>query len=503
MTGSGPGVGVNAAGAVTDTVDTSRSIRTDVVNGAKWATASKLGVQGLQFLVGLVLARLLLPSDFGLLASIYIITGFAVMFFELGLGSALVHRVRPSERDMSTVFWINALSGLVYAGLMWAAAPLAADFFDAPRLVQLMPFVALTFTLSLGVVHAAVLQRQLRFRKLAVVELSAAAAGHAVTLTAALLGAGAFALVLGPLVTGGLTTVLLFAVVRWRPRHFIDRTSVRELWAFSGGMLGFNVVNYWGRNADNLLIGRFFGATSLGFYGRAYNLMLLPVTQITGSLGRVMFPALAAIRDDHERVRSAYLRTLGLINFLTIPTLVGLASTAEALVPLMWGDQWLSVVPLLQILCLAGVPQCVATSSGWLFQSQGKTTTMFVFSIVSTVFGLGLMVIGLQWGVVGVAWAVLAKSWLMAPVSLHLAGATIGLRLRRTLRNAAGTTLSATLMAAVIWGLPSALGWDLTSALALAAQVVAGVGVFVGAAFLFDRPRLREARTVLARRRAR
>ena len=327
------------ASAASATVDTSRSMKGAVVSGAKWAGMSKLGTQGLQFLAGLVLARLLTPADFGLLASIYVVTGFATLFFEMGLGAALVHQRSPSERDLSTVFWVNVISGLLYAGLMWALSPLVAEFFDAPQMTTLMPFVALAFTFGLGVVHYSLLQRRLRFRTVAVVDLSAALAGHATTVVAALLGAGTFALVAGPLVTTSLTSVILFCVVRWRPRHFIDRGSLRELWRFSGGMLGFNAVSYWGRNADNLLIGRFLGAAPLGIYGRAYNLMLLPVTQITGTLGRVMFPALAAVRDDHPRVRSMYLRSLGTINFVTIPVLVGLAATAEGLVPLLWGDQ--------------------------------------------------------------------------------------------------------------------------------------------------------------------
>ncbi|WP_369068614.1 MOP flippase family protein [Kineococcus terrestris] len=490
------------AAAASVTVDTSKSLRGSVVSGAKWASASKLGTQGLQFLAGLVLARLLAPEDFGLLASIYVVTGFATLFFEMGLGAALVHKRDPSERDLATVFWINAIAGVVYAGLMWAIAPLVAEFFDAPRLTTLMPFVALTFTLALGVVHSAILQRALRFKVLAVVDVSAGLAGHVATVTAALLGAGAFALVVGPLLTTALSSVLLFAVVRWRPRHFVDRRSVRELWRFSGGMLGFNAVNYWGRNADNLLIGRFLGAGPLGLYGRAYNLMLLPVTQITGTLGRVMFPALAAVQDDHPRVRSIYLRSLGLINFVTIPVLVGIAATADGLVPLLWGDQWVELVPVLQVLCIAGVPQCIATSVGWLYQSQGRTTLMFVMGVVSSVMGVAAMVAGLPWGILGVAWAVLAKSWVMTPVALHVSGRLVGLRVTTTLRNALPTLAVSALMGAAAWSVGLVPGLERTAPLTVGLQVLAGVAVYVLGALAVDRERLGELRSIARRRRA-
>ncbi|NAZ74011.1 MOP flippase family protein [Kineococcus sp. T13] len=490
-----------AAAAAAATVDTSGSMKGAVVSGAKWAGMSKLGTQGLQFLAGLVLARLLAPADFGLLASIYVVTGFATLFFEMGLGAALVHQRSPSERDLSTVFWINAVSGVLYAGLMWAISPLIAEFFDAPRMTSLMPFVALAFTLSLGVVHYSILQRQLRFRTIAAVDLSSALVGHVTTVVAALLGAGTFALVSGPLVSTALTSVVLFCVVRWRPRHFVDRRSLRELWRFSGGMLGFNVVNYWGRNADNLLIGRFLGAAPLGLYGRGYNLMLLPVTQITGTLGRVMFPALAAVRDDHPRVRSMYLRSLGTINFVTIPVLVGLAATAEGLVPLLWGEQWTAVVPVLQVLCIAGVPQCVSTSVGWLYQSQGRTTTMFVMGIVGSVVGVVAMAVGLRWGIVGVAWGVLVKSWVMAPVALHVSGRVVGLRVTQTLRGAAPTLLTAAVMGVLVWYLPRVLGWDPASSGTVLVQVALGVLLYGAGSLLLQRPRLLETLRLARRRR--
>ncbi|WP_432544279.1 MOP flippase family protein [Kineococcus sp. SYSU DK002] len=490
----------STAAAAAATVDTSGSMKGAVVSGAKWAGMSKLGTQGLQFLVGLVLARLLAPEDFGLLASIYVVTGFATLFFEMGLGAALVHQRSPSERDLSTVFWINVIAGLLYAGIMWAISPLIAVFFDAPQMTSLMPFVALAFTLALGVVHYSLLQRRLRFRTIAVVDLSAAFAGHVTTVAAALMGAGTFALVLGPLVSTALTSIVLFCVVRWRPRHFIDRASLRELWRFSGGMLGFNIVNYWGRNADNLLIGRFLGAGPLGLYGRGYNLMLLPVTQITGTLGRVMFPALAAVRDDHPRVRSMYLRSLGTINFVTIPVLVGLAATAEGLVPLLWGDQWTAVVPVLQVLCIAGVPQCVSTSVGWLYQSQGRTTTMFVMGVIGSVVGVATMAAGLHWGIVGVAWGVLAKSWLMAPIALHVSGRVVGLRVAATLRGAVPTVLTAAVMGLLVWFLPRLLGWDATSVGTVVAQVVLGVLTYFAGSLLLQRARLLETVRLVRRR---
>lgn len=471
-----------------------------VVRGANWSASSRLYSQGLQFLVGVALARLLVPKDFGLLASVYVISGFAVMFFELGLGSALIHRRNPTEQEKSTVFWVNTIGGVVFAGVLALAGPFVADFYREPELVWLTPLQALSFTLSFGVVHNAMLLRELRFKAVASIEIVAATAGQAATLTAALLGAGAYSLVAGPLLSSLLVSVFSVCVVRWRPRHFISVAALRQLWTFSGGLLGFNIVNYWGRNADNLLVGRFLGASPLGFYSKAYNLMLLPIQQVTGALARVMFPALSAIQHDLPRVRSAYLRTLNVINAATVPCLLGLAATADSLVPLLWGDRWTATVPILQILCLAGIPQCVTASLGWIYQSQGRTGLMFRMGLAGALVGVAAIVVGLHWGVVGVAWGVLFRYWVMMPWGIHAAGRVIGLKARTVLNNARPVFVSSVLMGAAVWLVPFVLGGDRDAAWMLGVQVPVGAIVYAGCLLLFARPMLRDVRTIVSRR---
>ena len=484
-------------------LDVSQGLSGKVISGAKWSTLSKLVAQGLQFIVGLVLARLLLPEDFGLVASVYVITQFSQLLFELGLGASLIQLKKPSERDMATVFWVNVLSGLVFAAALSALAPLVASFYGEPALVALTPLVALAFTLSIGVVHNAILARQLRFKVSAFIEVGAAIMGHATTVVTALLGFGPYSLAFGGLVTAAMASILSICAVRWRPKHFISRDSVRRLWRFSGGMLGFNVVNYWGRNADSLLVGRFLGVASLGLYNRAYNLMLLPINQVTQSLGRVMFPALAAIQNDPSRVRSAYLRTVRVTNVATVPVLVGLLAVSDGAVPLLWGPNWGDTIPLLQILCIAGLPQCVSSSVGWIYQSQGRTQRMFVMGVVGTVVGVALIVIGLQWGAIGVAFGVLARYWIMMPVGVHVAGALIGLKARTVLWQAAPTMLVGGVMGVVTWGMPAVLGVDRTAVWVVLLQVAVGAAVYVGGLRLLEPAGLREVVGLVCRGRSR
>lgn len=477
------------------------SMSARVAHGASWTAASRLGNQGIQFAASLVLARLLTPSDYGTMASVYILTGFAILFFELGLTSTVVALRDPTQEDLSTVFWINALGGVVFTGLLAGAGPLVADLFSDPKLRTLTPIVGLAFLFGLGSVHNALLQRQLRFKTIAVIAVVTTLLGMATTITLAALGVGVYALAIGPIVTSIAASVLSWALVPWRPTGFISRASLPRLWAFSGGQLGYNVVNYWGRNADNFLIARYVGDASLGFYNKAYSLMLLPVQQVGGVLGRVMFPALAAMRDDRERVSAGYRRSLRLVNLITVPVLVGMAATAPGLVPLLWGDQWLPAVPLLVVLSLAGVPQCLSTSVGWLYQSQHRTGRMFRMGLITSGLGLGLMIVGLWWnGAMGVAWAIFVREWLFVVPQLHFAGALIGLRARRVVLDNVNVLATSAVMFGCVWFTPTVTRFDRASVVAVVAQVLVGIVVYGLGARIFMWPTVADLRGIVLRR---
>lgn len=467
-----------------------------VATNAGWSAVGRLGSQVLQFAAGLALARLLLPADFGLLAGVYVVTGFTVIFFDMGLNGALVHRRDLDEGMLSTAFWLNAFGGIVFVALMAAIGPLVADFYGDSRLRWITPLAGLSFALSLAVVHSALLQRDLRFKRLAAAEVGAAVVGNAVTIVCAWAGMGPFALITGPAVQSVLRTAALWALHPWRPKRFISIAAVRSIWSFSGGLLGFTIVNYSGRNTDNLLIGRFSGAAALGYYNRAYSVMLLPLLQIGNVVGRVMFPALSLISGDRDRVQRAYRRVLRLMTFLTMPILVGMAASAPALVEVLWGPGWEPAAPLLSVLCLAGLPQCLFSSEGWLYQSQGRTRLMFGMGVASSAAFLVGIVAGIHWGSMGVAVGILVVSYVFLPVNLRAACSTIGLRVRVVYRDNAPTFGIAVAMGAVVWAVPSVTGVARTVPWLLPIQVAVGLVVYGGFTFAFQRGLLRELRSL-------
>jgi PST family polysaccharide transporter len=418
----------------------------------------------LQLAGGAVLARLLTPSDFGVLGAVLVITGFAELLTELGLSSALVQQRDPDEHDRSTAFWVNALMGLVLTLAVGLTAPLTADLFELPALRQLLWLLALPFALSLSVVHRAQLERDLRFRRLAGIDLVSSTAGMVASIVAAVLGAGVYALALGPITQALLANALSWQATPWRPHHGIDRSAVRRLWSFTGSLLAFNLVNYWARNADNLVVARAAGPAALGFYNRAYRIMLLPVNEVGGTAGRVLLPALSSFGGDLARVRAGYRDALRVMCALTFPAIAVLAVSADAFVVTLWGAQWSTTGPLLTVLALSAFPQVLMSSTGALYQSQARTDLMFRNGAISAVLTVGAFVLGSPWGATGVATAWCLRCWLVLPWTVHRATRLVGLRWRTVAQDVRPTAVAVAFAATVglavrllVSGLPAPL----------------------------------------------
>jgi O-antigen/teichoic acid export membrane protein len=383
-----------------------------VRRGALWAAGGKVSGQVIQFLGIIVTARLLTPDDYGKAAIILPLTTFAALFTSLGLGSAVIHTRRVTEKILSTAFWVNAVTGVLMTGLVAALSVPLARLFGVPLLTPLLLIASLNFTLNLNVVHTALLERTLRFKQIAVLETVCSVVSIGTVVVTALAGAGPFSLVFGPLAYTVVRTVLSWCVVRWFPRARPDWASVRELLTFTRGITGFNILQFWSGNADTLLLARVVSQADLGDYSRAYNLTKLPVGQVQMMLTRVLFPALARLRDDRPRLGRAWLRALSVAGMATAPMAIGMAVAAPAMVEVLFGTRWLGMVPVLQLLAVSALPQTLTATVGSVLRATGATDALFRLGLVMASLSLVAMVIGLPWGTVGVATALMIKFYL-------------------------------------------------------------------------------------------
>ncbi len=461
-----------------------------VRRSAVWGVGSRVASQILQFLGLVITARLLLPSDYGKAAVVFPVIAFAGLFTTLGLSSAVIHARRVTEKLLSTAFWVNAVAGVALAVLLASLSVPLSELFRIPSLVPLLSLASLLFVVNLSVVHTALLERTLRFKQIAFIETACAALGIATTVVAAAAGAGAYSLILGPLLTQAAVTTCMWATVRWWPRARPDRASVRELWLYARGITGFKILNFWSRNADNLLLARFVPLAELGNYSRAYSLMQLPVGQMNNMMGRVLFPALTRLRDDRPRLGRAWLLALSTASAVVAPVTFGMAVSAPALVEVLFGQRWLGIVPILQLLAVAALPQTLTTPVASLLRATGATDVLFRLGLVTSTLSLVAMLIGLPWGTIGVASALAVKFYLEVFISLRPCLREMELRWIDLVRALRGVWFSCLTMAVLGLAVRFAVGDSWAAWQVLLTQVAVCAGTYATALWFLQRSAL-------------
>lgn len=466
------------------------NIAQKTISGAKWSAISRFGQQGLSFVVTAILARLLSPDAYGLLGMATVVTGFINIFKDLGTSSVLIQHKELSDDLISSIFWVNVLFGLLSTGVVAVIAPWIALFYREPQVVPVLRVLSFSFLVSgLSIAQQALLTRQMAFDKLARIELASSVVGGVVGIGMAVSGMGVWSLVGQTLCRSFAITVLLWIASAWRPQLRLGWTEVRSVASYSLNLSGFNIFNYFVRNADNILIGRYLGATPLGYYSLAYRLMLYPLQNISGVLGRVLFPAFAQIQDDNTRFRRAYLRVCASISVVTFPMMLGLLVVAKPFVTTIFGPRWMPVATLLMILAPLGMLQSIGTTVGHIYTAKGRTDWMFRWGIATGILAISLFVIGLRWGVIGVAVAYAVLSFLLAYPNFAIPFKLIKLPVRDLVVALWPALKAGLMMFGAIVALRVALAWMGITRSWIVLGVTALIGVLLyGGLMLWSRP---------------
>jgi PST family polysaccharide transporter len=435
-----------------------------------------LGGQGLRLVAQVagivVLARLLGPDDFGLVAIVAVIVGLGELLRDFGLFSAAVQAKTLTTGQRDNLFWLNTGIGVLLGGLLCAAAPLVAAGFDDDRLVLLTIAMSATFVLNgISTQYRAMLVRHLRFGRLSTAELAGQVGGVAVGIAMAVAGAGYWSLVGQSLAQGLVALVLLLITSRWLPGRWQRTASVRSFIGYGMPLLGSQLLNYLSANIDTLTIGARFGAASAGLYNRGFQLVMMPLLQVQAPSTRVALPVLSRLQDDRKRFADFLLG-----GQLVLLTLIGggfavLFAQAPAVIAIALGPQWDEVVPLFRILLLAGFFQAANYSGHWVFLAKGLTRSQLHYALATRPFMAALVVAGSVWGVLGVAAAYLVSMFLTWPMAL--------LWLRRVSDAPVRGMFGNGVRTAVVFGSAGALSWASTAALPAGAAIL---HVLVGAA---------------------
>lgn len=368
--------------------------------------------QVVRLLIGMasipILARLLDPADFGLVAMVTVFTGLAAMFVDSGLSMATVQRQELTHQQVSNLLWIASSLGLLVALVVVLVSPLVSWFYGEPRLTAIMCALASSCVFSgLTLQHQALMRRAMQFSRLATASVISPIVGQTVAITWAWHYEGQpqdyWALVLLPIATSATNMVAVWTLCSWRPGLPRRRVGTRELTVFGANLTGFSFVNYLARNTDNLLIGYTWGSVALGYYDRAYKLFLYPVQMINGPLSSVMVPALSRMISTPDKLHTTYARVVTVLMSVLSPLIVMTFITADWWIECILGARWMPCVPIFRWLLIAGSIQPFTNSAGWIFIAQNKTREMFHAGAILASITIASFLVGIAWGPTAVA----------------------------------------------------------------------------------------------------
>ena len=332
------------------------SLKQQTIKGVIWSSIERFSVQGIQFLIMIIMARLLSPNDYGLIGMLTVFISIAQSLIDSGFSQALIRKQNRTETDNSTVFYFNIGVGICIYLLFYLIAPLISQFYNTPELTAIMRVISLGIIFnSLAVVQRALLTIQINFKTQAKASLIAAIASGIIGITMAYKGFGVWSIVMLQLVNLSLNTILLWSFTGWHPTSKFSKDSFCELFAFGSKLLASGILDTLYRNIYLIAIGKLFTASRLGYYTRAQQFSDFPSSNLTGVLQRVTYPILCKIQDDTERLAQAYRKFLRISAFLIFPLMVGLSAVSEPFILLLLKEQWHFAAVILQIISFASM----------------------------------------------------------------------------------------------------------------------------------------------------
>lgn len=460
--------------------------------GMIWSAAGNFSLQLIGFVVGVQLARILSPDDYGLVGMLAIFTAIAGCMIDSGMGNALVRKSDRTEVDCSTVYYFSIATALLMYAVLFVAAPYIADFYNQPALCDLTRVLCLTLVIGpLAGVHGTKLYIDLQFKKSSAISVAAAIVGGVVGVTCAYLGCGVWALVYMQLASSSFRVLLTWLVVRWVPLPVFSRQSFRELFGFGSKLLASAILDQTYNNIRPLLIGKVYSGADLGYYTRANQYASLPATTATGLLGGVTYPLLCKLQHDDDILREKYRLLIRLSAFVVFPLVIGLAAVAEPCIVVLITEKWLPCVLLLQILCFALMWYPVHALNLNLLQVKGRSDLFLKLEIIKKIMGVTMLVITVPISVTAMCYGAVVTSLLCLGVNTYYTGKLIQVGFFRQMGDLLPIFLLSLLMGAGVWCLVTFL--PLSPILQLAVGIPAGALIYVLGATLFRMPELTEA----------
>lgn len=431
----------------------SQNLREKTVNGLAWSSIERFSTMFIQLAVNVILARILMPEDFGLVAMLAVFIQFSQAFIDSGFSNALIQRKNRSDTDYSTVFYFTVAVSVILYAILYVAAPLIADFYNMPRLTVIARVLCLGLVVgSISAVHKTRLTIELRFKVQAAVSFLSAIISGAVSISMAYRGFGVWALVAQSLVSLGAQTLLVYLLgTRWLPSLVFSMKSFRELFGYSSKLLASSLLNLLYRNLYPIVIGKRYAATDLGYYNRADLISSMSISSITLVLSKVAFPIFSTIQDDNEKLRNAYSKYITYASLVVSPVMLGIAALAKPLVVVAMTDKWLAAVPMLQILAASCVLDHVTSINLNVLYVKGRSDLALRLELIKKSLAVAILFAMMPFGILAICWGQLIYNVIATVLNTRYTHRLIGLTFMSQLHDFVPSLLCGLTMGAAVY----------------------------------------------------
>lgn len=422
------------------------------LQGVLWSATERFSVQGLRFFTGLILARMLLPSDYGMIGMLSIFLAISQTFVDSGFSSALIQKKDRTETDYSTAFFFNIGVGVFFYIILFFSAPLIADYFNLPLLTSLTKVIGINvFISSLAIVQNAKLTINFDFKILAKVSFASVVIGGCIGITMAYKGYGVWALVAQSLIMNSLNTLFLWFCTKWTPKAVFSKNSFNSLFSFGSKLLITGLLNTIFMNIYYLVIGKLFNARELGFYTRAKQFQKMPSENVTGIIHRVMFPVLSSIQDDNEKLLTTFRGFIRMSLFVVMPLMIGLVVVAQPLIRLLLTDKWMPTVPLLQLLCFAGMLYPIHALNINILNVKGRSDLVLRLEIIKKLIIVASILFTYRFGIKAMIIGQIITSFIALYINTYFTGKMIAYNSWEQIKDLMPIVIITLIMAICVW----------------------------------------------------
>jgi O-antigen/teichoic acid export membrane protein len=397
-----------------DNSNTTKNLKKRTVKGGILTLSSQAIKFGLHLVSTVFLARLLTPEDYGIFGMVAVVLKFLNLFKDIGLSQATIQKSEITQAQVSNLFWINVLISFSIATLLFLFAPIIVSFYQEPRLLMVTKVLSISFFVSgLSLQHLALLKRQMLFEKIIFVDMGGQILGLTIAIIAAIQGLAYWSLVLMQVVPVFTTMIGIWYNCRWIPSLPSRNSGVKDMLNYGWNLTGFNILNFFSRNLDNILIGKFWGTQALGLYAKGYQLLLFPLQQINAPIANVALPALSRLQLEPEKYKRFYYKIVLLITTLGMPIVCFLFVDSHKIILFLLGEKWLDIVPIFRALTPGAFIDTLNIATGLVFTSLGRTDRQFKLGLFGASLQVILFVIAIRWGVLAIAWSFSLQSIIM------------------------------------------------------------------------------------------